>query len=257
MAPGIDDTNWWLMPGHVTLHEPFATALTGAVAYLHDRYQSIGIVASGTIIRGTAHATSDLDIVAVHEQAWRQRTQRFFNDVPAEMFVNPVFQIRRQMTKDAEAGRPVMAHMLATGVIVHDPTGIAATLQAEARDNLDAGPTVSDEWLLLRRYGIATNLEDAVDLRDVDPDRARTLVVESLVEAVKWHFLNQGRWLPRSKALLADLDALDPDLGQAVRDALREPDLDRQLELAAPIVQRVVGHTGFFAWESTPQQLEP
>ena len=245
------------MPEHVTLPEPFATALDEAIAYLNERYQPIAIVASGTIVRGTGHATSDLDIVAIHEPPWRQRTQRFFNGVPADMFVNPVFQIRRQMKKDAEAGRPVMAHMLATGVVIHDPTGVAATLQAEARDNLAAGPAVSNESLIIRRYGIATNFEDAFDLREFDSDRARTLLVESLVEAVKWHFLNQGRWLPRSKALLTDLDALDPGLGRAIRDALWEPALDRQIELATPIVQRIIGHTRFFEWESTPQPLEP
>jgi hypothetical protein len=109
------------------------------------------------------------------------------------------------------------------------------------------------EALLQRRYMAAGEFEDAGDLREADPDRARTLVMESLIEAVKWHFLNQGRWLPRSKSLLADLDALDSGLGRAVRDALRATEIDRQLALAAPIVQRIIGHTGFFEWESTPE----
>lgn len=238
------------------LPELYATALSQAVAYIHERYQPLGIVASGSIVRGTPHADSDLDIVVVHAPPWRQRTQRFFNGVPAEMFVNPAFQLRQGMASEARVGRPVMAHMLATGVVVYDPTGIATSLLAEAHANLDAGPTVSDEWLLQRRYGIATNFEDAVDLRDIDPERAQTLVVESVIEAAKWHFLDQGRWLPRSKALLTDLEAFDSDLGQAVRSAIHEPDFDLQIELATPIVQRILGHTGFFEWESEPQHLE-
>lgn len=240
-----------------TLPEPYAFALDEAVAFLHDRYAPIAVVASGTVVRGTPQATSDLDLVVVHEQPWRQRVQRLFNGVPAEMFVNPVFQIRRQMGRDAEAGRPVMAHMLATGAIVYDPTGIASTLQAEAAANLAAGPTLSDEALLTRRYAIATAFEDAEDLREIDPDRAGTLLVESLVEAVNGYFLDAGLWLPRSKALFDELDARDQALGDAVRRVLREPSLDRRLALAKPIVRRITGDAGFFEWDGMPQALEP
>ncbi len=193
----------------------------------------------------------------LHEPAWRQRTQRFFNGVPAEMFVNPTFQIRRQMTSDARAGRPVMAHMLATGVIIDDPTGSMATLQREARDNLAAGPTVPAEALTQLRYRIATAFEDAVDIRDGDPDRARAIVTEALTEAVKLHFLRQGRWLPHFKTMLSELDDLDPDLGADVRAALRAFGLDERIGLATPIIQRIVDAVGFFEWDSEPQHLVP
>jgi hypothetical protein len=240
-----------------TLPAPFDGALREAVSYLHERFDPIGIVVSGTIVRGTGQATSDLDIVVVHEESWRQRVQRFFNGVPCEMFVNPAFQLRRTLEMEAAEGRPIVAHMLTTGVIVEDPTGICATLQEEARTNLEAGPQMPALDLLNWQYGIATQFEDATDLRDIEPDRARTLMVDSLVQAVKWHFLNLGRWLPRSKALLDDLDALDPALGADVRAALREPDLDRMIALAEPIMRRIIGHTGFFEWESDRQVLDP
>lgn len=239
------------------LPEPYATALKEAVSYIRNRYQSVGIVVSGTILRGQPHAASDLDLVVMHEPAWRQRTQRVFNRVPAEMFVNPAFQLRRQMAADAAVGRPVMAHMLATGDILDDPTGMMATLQREAKNNLAAGPTVAAEALTQIRYRIATAFEDAVDIRDIDADRAHAIVTEALTEAVKLHFVQQGRWLPRAKALLSDLDDLDPELGGQVRTALRCPDLNDQLVLAAPIIERIVGATGFFEWESELQELSP
>lgn len=237
------------------LPEPYATALDQAVAWLHATYEPIAIIACGSIIRGTPHATSDLDLVVIHEQPWRQRAQRFFNGVPAEMFVNPVFQLRRQMVNDAEAGRPVMAHMLDTGAIVEDPTGVLAALREEARANLAAGPTVSNGWLVQRRYWVVTNFEDAVDLLHSDPDRAQTIVTESLVEAARLHFLQQGRWLPRSKALLADLEGLDPALAAQVRAALRATDLEERLSLAAAVIERTCGVAGFFEWDSEPQDV--
>ncbi len=237
------------------LPEPYATALDDAVAYIHERYRPLGIIVSGTIIRGTPHASSDFDLMVIHDQTWRQRTQRFFNGVPAEMFVNPGFQMRRVIAAEPSNGRPVMSHLIGTGEIVHDTDGVMVSLQVLARKVLDAGPAVPDEDLLQMRYRIATAFEDALDIRDIDPERAHLVVTEALTDAVKLHFLQQGRWLPRYKELLSDLDELDPDFGGVVRTALGCPDLDERLELAGPIIQRIVGATGFFEWESVPQDL--
>jgi predicted nucleotidyltransferase len=55
------------------LSEPYATAVATAIAFLHERYQPLGIVVSGTIIRGAPHSTSDLDFVVIHDATWRQR----------------------------------------------------------------------------------------------------------------------------------------------------------------------------------------
>jgi hypothetical protein len=239
------------------LPEPYATALREAVDDLHQRYAPVGILVSGTIIRGTPHAHSDLDIVAIHEVEWRQRTQRFFNGVPCETFVNPAYRIRDGLVDEAARGRPVLAHMVSTGVIIEDPTGIMAELQAEARANFEAGPQVSGTTLLLQRYEIATAFEDAVDLGPFDQDRANAMLIEATIGAVKWHFLNQGRWLPRPKALLADLEALDPKLGEQVRLAVRATSFDERLAIATPIMEQMVGTTGFFEWDSEPQVIQP
>jgi len=239
------------------LAEPYAAALDDAVAYIHERYQPRGIIVSGTIIRGTPQVSSDLDFMVIHEPAWRQRSQRFFNGVPAEMFVNPEFQMRRVIAAEPAGGRPVMSHLIGTGEIVHDTDGVMASLQKLAREILAGGPRVPTEDLIQMRYRIASGFEDAQDIRNIHPDRAQAIVSEALTEAVKLQFLQQGRWLPRYKVLLSDLDDLDPELGHAVRLALRCPNLDERLALATPVIQRVVGASGFFEWESEPQHLTP
>lgn len=235
------------------LPEPYAIALDEAVAYIHECYQPVGIVASGTIIRGTAQASSDFDFMVIHDEAWRQRSQRFFNGVPAEMFVNPEFEMRRVVAAEPAGGRPQMSHLIGTGLIVHDISGVMASLQGQAREILNGGPSIPPEDLTQMRYRIATVFEDAHDIRDIDRDRAHAIVTEVLTESVKLHFLQQGRWLPRYKTLLSDLDDLDPQLGGEVRSALRCSNLDERLALATPIIGRIVGATGFFEWESAPQ----
>jgi UTP:GlnB (protein PII) uridylyltransferase len=47
------------------LAEPFASAIKQAVDFLFSETDPIGIVAAGTIIRGTAHANSDLDLYVI------------------------------------------------------------------------------------------------------------------------------------------------------------------------------------------------
>jgi len=239
----------------VSLPEPYATALEMALAFIHDRYQPLGIVVSGTIIRGAPHSASDLDFVVIHDATWRQRVQRFFNGVPGEMFVNPEFQMIRTIEREPEEGRPVMSHLIATGEIVHDPDGVMMALQDQARQTLAEGPRVAADLLIQRKYSIATGFEDAADIREIDPDRSHSIVTESLTEAVKLHFLQHGRWLPRYKTLLSDFDAFDQHLGSSVRLALRATDLDERMALATPIIERICGASGFFEWDGEPQEV--
>ncbi len=102
------------------LAEPYASALRDAVAFVLDRVDPVGIVACGSVIRGTPSPNSDLDIYVVHEADWRQRIQRRFGGVPAEIFINPPTAIRGYFETERRAGRPITAHMLSTGFVVLD-----------------------------------------------------------------------------------------------------------------------------------------
>ena len=123
------------------LAEPYKTALEEAVAFVLERFDPIGVVASGTIVRGDPSPSSDLDVFVLHRQPWRQRLQRFFNGVPAELFVNPPERVERYFEEEVADGRPVTAHMLATGVVVFAIDPIVEQLRARAADVLAAPPT--------------------------------------------------------------------------------------------------------------------
>lgn len=239
------------------LSEPYESALQAALEYIHTRYAPTGILVSGTIIRGNPHPASDLDFVVVHPHHWRQRTQRWFGDVPAEMFVNPPFELERAMHRDAASGRPIMPHMLATGVILHDSDNNLHGLQQMAEELLAKGPTCTPEHLVQQRYFIGTWLEDAVDIASTDPDLASAFITDALLSSVRLMFLNDGQWIPRQKLLLSEFERRHPEWGHIVRESLRCASVAEQLELAAPLIQHVAGATGFFEWESAPQSLTP
>ena len=87
------------------LAEPYQTALRQAVSFVLAGYQPVAIVAGGSLLRGQGDATSDLDIYVVHQEGWRQRVQKRFNRVAAEIFINPPQQVRRYFSEERKDGR--------------------------------------------------------------------------------------------------------------------------------------------------------
>jgi hypothetical protein len=171
------------------------------------------------------------------------------------MFVNPEFQMIRTIEREPKEGRPVMSHLIATGEIVHDPDGVMIALRDRAWQILNEGPRVAADLLIQRKYSIATGFEDAIDIAGIDPARAQSIVGEALIEAAKLYFLMSNRWLPRSKALLTDLDELDPQLSTDFRAAFEAISVDDRVALAAPIIERIAGSRGFFEWDGEPPEV--
>lgn len=112
--------------------EPVASALGQAVEFIFREFDPVGVVATGTIIRGGAHASSDLDLYVVHPAPYRRRIQRVFAGVPTEIFVNPPAAVRAYFADEDRSGRRLTAHMLATGVVIFRADGVVDELRAEA-----------------------------------------------------------------------------------------------------------------------------
>lgn len=132
-----------------------------------------------------------------------------------------------------------------------------ARLRTVAEASLAAGPIITRERMTQLAYSIVTGYEDAVDIAGVDPDRARTLLDEALIEAARLRFLRASHWLPRSKTLLSELDLLDPAISIIVRRALNTTDIGDAIAIAESAIQEIAGATRFFEWETEPQHLEP
>ncbi len=231
------------------LDEPFAEALKKAVSAILSRLDPVGIVATGTIVRGEAGPTSDLDLYVIHTQPKRQRLQKRFNGVPAEIFVNPPAAIERYIKEERRFTRPLTAHMLATGFVVLDRHPVVTELIRRARQELDAGPGPSDLQLTRVRYGIVCLYEDAVDVREHDPENAFLILTQAVERALQYPFWVSGRWLPRQKRLLRVLAEEQPDLVEKARTFFRDPDLDRRFVLARDILLSTVGLDCFFEWD--------
>jgi hypothetical protein len=229
-------------------------ALRQALEWLPTVVQPLGIVASGSIVRGNPHASSDLDIVILHGGAWRRRVQRWFNDTPAELFFNSEAWLRSSIDSEAAQGRPVMAHMLATGMLLHDTSDRMATIIDHARAVLERGPCLNANALLRDRYTAAGLVEDALDFAATPaPDAllARTAAVEALLRHA---YLSANTFLPRPKERLALLP--DRALAELLAAAHAAPPVAAN-EALRRASEQVLGVAGFFEWDSGPDHAAP
>ncbi len=232
------------------LSEPYASALHAAVDAVLATYDPIGIVAAGSILRGQGGPTSDIDLYVLHAAPFRQRLQRRYEGVPFEIFINPPEQVRRYFAEEHAAARPITAHILTTGFVVLDRDLILQDLRTEAATWLNTPPAPGDDALLWRRYLIADELDNARDVVESDPACASLILHSAVSRLVEYAFLARGQNLPRQKALVAALAALDPEAGATVRAFYAAADASARLELATQLAQHLTGAVAFFTWDS-------
>ena len=242
-----------LLPGLASLHRE---ALLEAWAWIAASLEPAGIVAAGSIVRGEGQHGSDLDLVVLWRRAGRQRLQRRFAGVPAEIFANSNAWLRHSIRVESARGRPVMAHMLATGVVLRDEDGAMAHLVAEAAQVLRAGPALPDDERVRLRYLAACAVEDALDLLPA-ADSDAVLVLRRAVDAMlDYAFLSRDRHLPPPKRRLAELRAVDTEAAVALAAAL-DADPRSQSAVLSAAAQRILGADGFFPWESAHDRSDP
>lgn len=238
------DLNW------PELAEPYASALREAVAFVLDQVDAVGIVACGSVIRGTPSPNSDLDIYVIHEAAWRQRIQRRFGGIPAEIFINPPAAIRGYFEGERQAGRPITAHMLSTGFVILDRDPVVQVLVAEAEAVLALPPDRSPADLLFLRYLAADLYENAVDMQHADPSTGLLILGDAIQRMVDYRYLAANVYLPRPKDRLTHLAALDPVAEALIRQFTQTGDINDRYRLAADLADRILDTQGFFEWES-------
>jgi len=235
------------------LPAPYAEALRQAVAFVLARCPDVrGIVVSGTIVRGNPGPSSDLDIYVIRREPQRQRVQKFFNGVPAEIFINPEENVLDYFTYETRDGRPITAHMLSTGFTILDCDGVIASLQERARQILQTPPAPSAETLTSARYMAAARYEDATDVVATHPETARMILGLAVHQMISYHFLAAHRFVPRDKDLLDVLATWAAPLADLARQFFAATTLEAALAAAEQIADRTIATRGFFEWESTP-----
>src|SRR5262245_28237531 len=191
------------------LPDKYDRALHEAVSFVLERFKPVGIIAAGTVVRGRPDATSDLDVWVIHMEPVRQRLQRFFVVVPAEIFVNPPWVIQKYFVQDQAEARPISAHMMATGTVVLATDPVVEQLRQTAMSLLRSSPTLTSQKVTRARYVAATKLEDAMDVIERNPAAANMIASDAVRHMLQFVFLKAGRFIPREKDILDALTKME------------------------------------------------
>jgi predicted nucleotidyltransferase len=178
-------------------------------------------IIGGSIARGEATPTSDIDLLLVFDevgQAWRDtlkvgpQTVELFGHDPAtfDYFCREI---------DRPAGCMPLAEMASQGCDVLPANSAGTWLRAHAHALLEQGPpTLTAEQLASRRYAITTLLEDVADATAVDEALA---TAARLYEALAQFALRAaGAWTGTGKHLARRLRAVDAPLAERLAAAL-------------------------------------
>ena len=236
------------------LAAPFDSALHDAVADVLAQYDPVGIVAAGSVVRGAGGPSSDIDLYVIHWAPFRQRLQRRYAGVPCEIFVNPPAMVRSYFEEEHFHARPITAHMLATGYVVLDRDPVVQSLRNEAANWLAMPPDPGEERLRWLRYLLVDQADNIQDAAATDPALARLLLGELLPQLATYIFLAAGCHVPRHKDILTGLARLDAAAEVDLRAIISASDIGAALVLTEALMQRVLGVTTFFTWDSTPEQ---
>lgn len=233
---------------------PYDRAIEELVSYVHATYAPLGIVVSGSIVRGNAGPTSDLDVFVVHAEPWRVREQRRFAGVPAELFVNPPSQVRRYFEREHADARPCTAHMFATGETIEPAHPVIVELVREAREWLSRPIEPTEAALTQRRYAAVDTLDDVHDIIDSNPAAAALLLGDAVRDVVAYAFWQRRMFQPRRKDTLTALAAIDPAAASLVRTWSTSSGRSA-LEAVKALARHVLEVDTFFEWTSTRDHI--
>ena len=204
-----------------------------------------GALLAGSVVRGEATETSDLDIVIFDRQqhsSYRESLIDFGWSI--EVFVHNLTSYKEYFSSDYERARPSMPRMVAEGVILKDK-GAIGPIKEEAKELLDKGPKEwSPEIINTKRYFITDTLDDFIGCNN----RAEEIfIANALAELVSEFVLRiNKRWIGASKWVIRSLRHYDVDFTnwfvEAFDEFYKNGDKHKIIQLVDEVLQPYGGH---------------
>ncbi|PEJ57500.1 nucleotidyltransferase [Bacillus sp. AFS002410] len=173
-----------------------------------------GALLAGSVVRGEATETSDLDIVIFDQNlqsSYRESLIEFGWDT--EVFVHNSSSYKAYFESDYKRARPSLPRMVSEGIVLKDE-GIMNDIKKEANDLLNNGPEKwSDETIKMKRYFLTDALNDFIgsSIRGEE-----LLIANTLAELASEFVLRTNRkWIGSSKWIVRALKQYDE--GFAIR----------------------------------------
>lgn len=188
--------------------------LKAAKMFTEENFPGSSIVLlGGSVVRGEATSTSDLDIVVIDEKvkmAYRESLIAY--EWPIEVFVHNEDTLIEYFKSDCERARPSLPKMVAEGIIIKD-NGLCSKLKQTAEALLKEGPT---EWnsstIRMKRYFLTDLLED---FSGSSQHGETIFIAGSLAESLHEFVLRTNKkWIGSSKWIVRALKEYDIDFAK-------------------------------------------
>jgi GNAT superfamily N-acetyltransferase len=227
-------------------------AVTTAKALVGERFpEARAAWLAGSVVAGTATATSDLDITVLlpgPPAPFRESLE--YDGWPVELFVHSRETVARWITKDIERRRPTLVRLISSGVVLLDLDGAGLALAEECADLLAAGPGPLSEadrdWM---RYGLTDLLDDLAD--STEPVMTAAVAVSTWEAAARLLLAADGRWWGSGKWLVHELREYDAAHGTSYALRLHAglaAAVDRDPVLLAVVVEEILDAAGGRLW---------
>ncbi|MFK3937775.1 nucleotidyltransferase domain-containing protein [Alkalihalobacillus sp. NPDC078783] len=180
-----------------------------------------GALLAGSVVRGEATETSDLDLVIFEKSIPSSYRESFvMYNWPIEIFVHNLTSYQTFFKADYDQATPSMQRMVSEGLVIKD-TGIITSIKKEANEQLMKGPEPwSDENIRVKRYFITDTLDDFIGSVDKEED---ICCANTLFELVADFVLRTNRqWTGKSKWLIRSLKKFDADFTQLYVEAFNQ-----------------------------------
>ena len=214
-----------------------------------DFAECLAAFLAGSVVRGDATPTSDLDILIIvssDQPSYRESLRAL--DWPVEFFVQTLETHYDFRQSEIARRRPSTAMIVCEGLILQDRHGLALQLKREACALLAQGPPpLSQEEIIQARYNLTDALDDFWGAQDEAEAlfSANWLAVAAtdliLVHHCQWR--GMGKWLPRA------LRRFDPDLANQLVAALQAFYREGDREPLTAYVDQSLNLVGGRLWE--------
>lgn len=215
--------------------------IEAAFQFIDKRFPNCqGAILAGSVVRGQATETSDLDIVIFDKSlnsSYRESLIEFGWNI--EIFAHNLSSYRFFFESDCKQARPCMPKMVSEGKILKDK-GILPEIKKEANELLEQGPEKwSNQTIDMKRYFITDALDDLIGCKDRGEG---IFIANKLGELVSEFILRSNRkWIGSSKWVVRSLVNHDKEIAKEVVEAFdiyyKTNDIDKIVSLIDKVLK--------------------
>ncbi|MED3820863.1 nucleotidyltransferase domain-containing protein [Priestia megaterium] len=178
--------------------------LQAATQFISKHYPNCqGALLAGSVVRGEATHTSDLDLVIFDDSftsSFRESLIEFGWAI--EVFAHNPTSYQVFFKSDCKRARPSLPRMISEGIILVDK-GVIQSIKKEAKQLLEKGPEKwSEETIELKRYFVSDALDDLIGSSNTGEALfiANTLayITHEFVLRTNGHWIGDSKWIVRS-----------------------------------------------------------